>query len=149
MPSGRYVSATTSTPLGDVRVVGVCISRSHANVTGGQSDRKPWDEHRQYLSTLEAQLGPELEHGLPLVLAGDFNQRLSGPSRVPRDCRELLVRALAPLDVPTGTVHGARGTLIDHIAVRGLQPVGVEALVLRYENRPVSDHDGVVARFTR
>lgn len=149
MPSGRYVSGTTSTPLGDVRMVGVCVSWSHANVKNGRRDRKPWDEHRAHLAALEGQMSTELAHGLPLILAGDLNQRLDGSRHAPTDCRELLRRATQPLDVLTGTVTGARGSLIDHIAVHGLRPVAVEALDLNHGGRAISDHDGVLVRLVR
>lgn len=41
LPPGRFVSATTSTPVGDVRVMGVCVSWHMANVKFGAKNRKP------------------------------------------------------------------------------------------------------------
>ncbi len=40
MPTGRYAEGVTDTILGKVRVVGVCIPRSHAHVNTGQKIEK-------------------------------------------------------------------------------------------------------------
>jgi hypothetical protein len=54
LPSGRFVAATTSTPIGDVRVLGVCIPWKDAHVSTGQRSRRPWEDHLTYLRELRA-----------------------------------------------------------------------------------------------
>jgi len=52
LPPGRFVAATTSTPIGDLRVVGVCIPWAGAHVSTGRRDRRQWQDHEQYLRVL-------------------------------------------------------------------------------------------------
>ena len=40
LPTGRFVAGTTTTPVGDIRFVGVCIPWSAAHVSTGRKDRK-------------------------------------------------------------------------------------------------------------
>ena len=78
-PGGRHVSATVLSPIGPVRVHAVCVPWSMAHVSGGHENRKPWEDHINFLNALEGVLGQEAKdpanHELPLILAGDINQR--------------------------------------------------------------------------
>jgi hypothetical protein len=40
LPGGRFVAGTTETPVGAVRVVGVCVPWHMAHVSGGARDRR-------------------------------------------------------------------------------------------------------------
>ena len=73
LPPGRFVAGSTDTPIGEVRVVGVCVPWAGAHVSTGRRDRRQWEDHERYLRAL-----PEVLAGQPrpLVVAGDLNQRL-------------------------------------------------------------------------
>lgn len=141
LPSGRFISGLTGSPLGPVRVVGVCIPWARAHVSTGRRDRKPWQDHLSFLQYL-----PEtLNSPAPLLLAGDFNQTLPRTS-APLAANSALVKTLHQLAVPTaGPIPPLERLLIDHLAhsphftttgIRGIPrhlPSGL----------PLSDHDGV------
>ena len=78
-PGGRHVSATVESPIGPVRVHGVCVPWSQAHVSGGRENRKTWEDHHSFLLELRELLRREAtEPGtsdLPLIVAGDINQR--------------------------------------------------------------------------
>lgn len=141
MPSGRFVSATTETRLGHVRVVGVCVPWSRAHVSTGRRDRSPWEDHLRFLGGLAVLLDGSTE--APMIVAGDFNQRIPRTSQ-PVHVADALGRALAGFDVVTsGEIGGVR--LIDHVALRGLRRVGEPVVIeRRIDGGEVSDHDGVI-----
>ena len=94
MPPGRYVSGVTQTPVGKVRVIGICIpwGGSRAGKDRGPKRKKYWEDHETYLGALT-----ELLKGVrdrPLVIAGDFNQRIGQERGVPHRLRSAL-RALS------------------------------------------------------
>ncbi len=144
LPGGRFVAGTTETSIGSVRFVGVCIPWRAAHVSTGRSDRQPWDDHVAYLRVL-AELIPTWLHGPPLVVVGDYNQRLPR-HRAPVAVYEELDQAFAPLAVvTTGPVPGLDAQVIDHVAVGpGLAARSVEGISRTVDGRRVSDHDGVV-----
>ncbi len=78
-PGGRHVSATVLSPIGPVRVHAVCVPWSMAHVSGGHENRKPWEDHITFLNALGEVLALEAEDPatgeLPLIVAGDINQR--------------------------------------------------------------------------
>lgn len=144
LPSGRFVSGTTGTSIGPVRFVGVCIPWRAAHVSTGRRDRQPWDDHVTYLRAL-AELIPTWLDGPPLVVVGDYNQRMPR-HRAPVAVYEELDRAFAPLAVvTTGPVPGLGAQVIDHVAVGpGLTGRSVEGISRMVDGRRVTDHDGVV-----
>ena len=75
MPPGRFVCATTDTPVGPITFIAICIPWSHAHVTSGQKNRKAWEEHHRFLDGLELFLSSSVFE-TPVVLLGDFNQRV-------------------------------------------------------------------------
>lgn len=67
LPPGRFVAATSHTPHGPLRLIGVCIPWRDAHVRTGRRDQTPWQEHLQHLSAL----GPLLagrDHRLPTLV---------------------------------------------------------------------------------
>ncbi|MFZ4434423.1 MAG: endonuclease/exonuclease/phosphatase family protein [Microthrixaceae bacterium] len=139
LPSGRFIAATTSTPIGDVRVVGVCIPWAGAHVSTGRQDRHQWQDHERYLRALPDILASQTR---PLVVAGDFNQRLPR-SRQPETVHRLLVDALAGLTIATSGETPA-GRLIDHIAISPeLRATGRKLIPASDAMGPLSDHTGV------
>jgi hypothetical protein len=145
LPTGRFVSATTATPGGSIRVVGVCIPYRHAHVSTGRRDRTVWEEHERYLVALPKILERERRHG-PVLLLGDFNQRI--PRRwVPPRLASMLQHALTGFEVWTaGDVAGLEQPLVCHVAgskefTLAERPRGLSRII---NGVAVSDHDGMV-----
>jgi endonuclease/exonuclease/phosphatase family metal-dependent hydrolase len=146
LPPGRFVSGRTATPLGELTIVGVCISWRGAHVSTGRRDRTPWQDHCRYLEHLAPILARTPG---PTIVVGDYNQQVPR-TRVPQPVHEALDAALgerlrivttgqlAPLDLPT----------IDHIALSpDLEAEAVTALDHRdHLGKLISDHFGVAAR---
>ena len=145
LPPGRLVAATTQTPAGPLRVVGLCIPWKDAHVTTGRQDRKPWEDHAAFLTHL-----PRVLESLSgqFVVAGDFNQRIPR-SRQPAELAASLSVALGGLVVPTAG-DTQLGRLIDHVALGpGLAAVSLDLLPARNEQGPMSDHVGAVVTVRR
>jgi hypothetical protein len=140
LPPGRFAAGTTETPMGAVRVFGVCIPWWGAHVSTGRCDSARWDEHRRFLEGLCELVNREKGH---LVIAGDFNQRIPA-TKQPTDVAHLLEAVLADLAVPTShEIHTE--PLIDHIAHSPSFDSGDYRILHRDDSiGPLSDHDGVV-----
>lgn len=142
LPPGRLVTATCHTPSGPWWIVGACIPWRDAHVRMGRRDATPWQEHLSFLEILPRVLS-EAPPGGPVVVAGDFNQRL--PSRrVPDHVAAALEAALRGLTVCTaGPVPGLSQFGVDHIAVSaGLVASRVGGVDRRLDGlTAVSDHD--------
>ena len=144
-PAGRHVRATAHTPIGPIRIHGVCVPWSHSNVTWGRQDRTAWEEHLQTLKALGDLLATEgAESGdesIPVVVAGDFNQR-DGPrpygGKKVRDAWAD-IRATSDLTVATDD------QVIDKVAV-GPGLAATHRLVFPGEG--VSDHSAVSCRIS-
>ena len=139
LPPGRLVAGSTVTPIGEVRMIGVCVPWQGAHVTYGRRDRRPWEDHTLFLEAL----GPLLHSsGGPTVLAGDFNQRIPRTTQ-PEVVAGLLSAALKGFEVPTAGVSEPR--LIDHIAHSpDLCAVGQPKLIHKLvDGIELSDHTGV------
>ena len=140
-PSGRTVSGVT----GGVRFVGVCIPWSAAHVSSGRRDRKNWEDHLFYLESLKELLSDLLNQG-PLVVTGDFNQRIP-KARQPKYAYEKLNEVLSlGLEVHTAGPLGPAGDhLIDHIAATpDLQVRNLEVFDKKTaEGMNLSDHYGI------
>ena len=144
MPSGRFVAGTTRTPLGEVRVVGVCVPWRGAHVTHGRRDRRPWEDHLLFLQSL----GPLVESSRECtVVAGDFNQRIPRTSQ-PEAAAQSLMETLVWFEVPTASVIEPQ--LIDHIAHSSdLVAVGQPMLISNVvDGAELSDHTGVSIQLT-
>ncbi|MBX3437664.1 MAG: endonuclease/exonuclease/phosphatase family protein [Planctomycetaceae bacterium] len=149
LPAGRFAAGSTFTPLGQIRVTGVCVPWRGAHVSTGRRDREPWQEHMQYLQFLSSALAPS-DTGTAIWL-GDFNQRL--PTRgVPSRVQGALQAALQSWQVATvGNVSPVGENMIDHVAHSAdLRPVRVVGQPrVAEDGMHLSDHCGVTVDFCR
>lgn len=137
----RFISATTDTPIGPLRVLGVCIPWHMAEVTYPiDVKRKPWELHIRYLELLRLLLDAS---DLPTVVAGDFNQqfpRVKGNKAAAAAMEE----TFAPFDIVTkGQPDGGTRPGIDHIAVSWhLRSTNTWAWPDVVNEQRLSDHEG-------
>lgn len=143
---GGAVGGVTETPLGPVRLIGVCIPYWRASPVGLEPRAANWAQHLAYLDGLEAVLADQPEDH-PLVVVGDFNQRIPsdwGPLAVRRRLEKafhgfsMITRGdIPPMDEPT----------LDHVAVRKLLRAKKVRGISRFDDaeKPLSDHFGVFA----
>ncbi len=138
----RFISATTDTPIGPLRIIGVCIPWHMAEVTH-QIDvkRKPWEQHIRYLEVL-SELVAAID--TPTVIAGDFNQHVPRIKYGNHAAAAAMAVAFSTLDVVTrGQIEGCTRPGIDHVAVsRDLTPARVWGWPNKIEERRLSDHEG-------
>ena len=87
LPPGRFISGTTQTVLGEMKIIGVCIPWQSAHTTSGLKNRQAWEDHEVYLKHLAPLIAPG---DIPLIVAGDFNQRIP-KGRQPHRIYEQLV----------------------------------------------------------
>lgn len=144
MPPGRFATGITLTPVGDVRVVGVCVPWKDAHVRTGQRNREPWEDHLAFLRALDGYL-KSTAGDMPTTVIGDFNQRIPR-TRAPLVVAQGLQRALLGFEVPTaGEVPPLGGKVIDHVAhdhrLIGIRVQGWPGT--RADGLYLSDHDGV------
>jgi endonuclease/exonuclease/phosphatase family metal-dependent hydrolase len=143
LPEGRFIAATVQHPVGDIRIYGVCIPWKDAHVRSGRKDRAPWEDHSTYIEGLR-QLVERAKS--PLVVLGDFNQRIPRVSQ-PVLVAEQLSRCMDSLQVCTALP--LEKPLIDHIAVsREFIATKVEVIPDHDSEGRLSDHRGVIAEFT-
>lgn len=151
LPGGRYVSATTMTSIGEVKCIGVCIPWRDAHVKSGRKNRKGWEDHESYLKGLKRILNKEAQS--PLILLGDFNQKLPRPKKNGQPIRiyELLMDAIPEkFEIATkGLIAGLDDQFIDHIAhTRDLKAEKIDFINKHHPDLPefgqLSDHYGVV-----
>jgi len=145
-PGGRHVAATVESPLGDLRVHGVCVPWRDAHCRTGRRDRKAWEDHGVFLEELKTVLAAERDDrslcDLPVVVDGDINQRSGGRyaygnAEMRKAWEETLrVRSLAP---------ATDETVIDKIAV-GPQFETADSRIwskVISTGEKLSDHDAV------
>jgi endonuclease/exonuclease/phosphatase family metal-dependent hydrolase len=143
LPSGRFIAGTTITPLGQVRVFGLCIPWRDAHVRTGRRDRTPWQDHLSFLNTIPEVLGKDAD--LPAFCLGDLNQRIpalpvrSALKRALEGWHTATAGRIPPLGVPS-IDHIAHQQRFRMISVRGLPKYAEDGLEL-------SDHFGVVGDF--
>jgi len=125
-----------------IKIIGVCIPWSGAHVRTGRRDRELWQDHNTYIEHLSPIVKTNFS---PLVLAGDFNQRLPR-QRQPLDSYKLIVAALQDLKIHTEGFGDP--ALIDHIATtREFGMTSLQSISRDLEGTRLSDHDGVTAAF--
>ncbi|MEQ8842280.1 MAG: endonuclease/exonuclease/phosphatase family protein [Acidimicrobiales bacterium] len=147
LPPHRFVAATTDTESGPVHVIGVCISWHMANVVHGDRNRKPWEDHIAYCACLR-KLIDDRRTSTPLVVAGDFNQRLRSPPQRGARHRDAIANCLDGLALPTaGIVPGWDREENDHIATAFLRSESVHGWPKVVDGVRMSDHAGVVGDF--
>lgn len=146
LPGGRYVEGVTTTRIGAIRIVGVCIPWREAHVRTGRRDRRPWEDHRKYLASLRPILDRNTP-GHPEIVLGDFNQRIPR-SRVPKEVfRELKKVFDGKYTISTaGELAGAKSLAIDHVAhTQALRRENVRVIPAETEDGlRLSDHLGLV-----
>lgn len=153
LPPGRFLAGTTETPMGQIRVCGVCIPWHNSGVNVGVKDRTPWQDHCAYLDGLSSILSSKSP--TPLIVLGDFNQQI-GQRRRPypplsHPVRTKSQETMAAVGPPGLTIAsaglGLRGRrAIDHMAISGeLSAVSLTTIDNMDGDRRLSDHFGVVA----
>ena len=143
LPGGRFIAATVQHPAGDIRIYGVCIPWKDAHVRTGRKDRTPWEDHSTFLEGLRQLVEQEKS---PLVVAGDFNQRIPRVSQ-PVLVAEQLSRCMDGLQVCTALPLDK--PLIDHIVVsQEFIATKVEVIPDHDTEGRLSDHRGVIAELT-
>lgn len=145
LPSGRFVSGTTETPLGLVNVIGVCIPWRDAHVRTGRCDREPWQDHLAYLDVLQGIIS---DSSSKTVLLGDFNQRVPRrwtPERVHQRLLDAIKERLKI--VTSGLLQPIGAQTIDHLAVSSdLEAKSIETISnVADDGKKLSDHFGVTA----
>ncbi|WP_338501536.1 endonuclease/exonuclease/phosphatase family protein [Sphingomonas kaistensis] len=147
IPPGRFVAATTDTPLGPIRFVGVVIPYRFAGVRTGVPKRTDWELHLEYLAALEEVAKVAAERS---VVVGDFNQRVPAKYQPKKIYSALEASVLKHLPLATGGVLQPAGRqAIDHIChSRDLACVIARSLSnARPGGGQISDHFGVLAEF--
>lgn len=148
--AGACLSGVTETPLGAVRVVGICAPH-HAASPVGRAERAPmWSEQAAFWRGLAAVLRG-LDPATPTIVVGDFNQfapRIWGS----KAASAAMFAALEGLEVATaGLIAGVGEPTLDHMACsRGLRAAAVRG-VSRFgeDGAALSDHFGVVVVLER
>lgn len=140
LPGGRFVVGTTVTPIGPLRLAGVCIPWRDAHVSSGRKDSRPWQEHLAFLDGLAEIL---VQDSTPDMVVGDFNQRVPR-GRQPREVFARLEAVLDGWSIPTAGEHESIA-LIDHVALRRpLAGVVRGVLAATHDGCRLSDHLGVI-----
>jgi endonuclease/exonuclease/phosphatase family metal-dependent hydrolase len=102
-----------------------------------------WQDHNTYLTHLTEIL---TSHRAPLIIAGDFNQRLPRKYQ-PINSYQLLVNAIQYLTVHTKDTTDP--ALIDHIATTNDFELRTRQVIHRQcDGNALSDHDGVTVNLT-
>jgi endonuclease/exonuclease/phosphatase family metal-dependent hydrolase len=144
---GAAVIGTTSTPVGDLRVMGICIPYHRASPYGSDMPAKMWEQHGLFIDGLNSFLksGAAVK---PDIIVGDFNRKLPstwGPTALVQGLEE----ALAGYDIVTrGSLPPADARTVDHVALgAGLKCFSSQLLsAVDGDGRARSDHDGVLVK---
>ena len=150
LPPGRFVSGTTITSVGKVRVVGVGIPwfGSRTEARRGANRKNRWEDHEEYLVWLTEAL-----KSLPserLIVMGDFNQVIGKGSRAPERLQRLLQEAFPPsIRIVTSQVEHEGRRSIDHIALSDdLSVESTFVLSNAHDGKELSDHFGVAVELS-
>ncbi|MER9456575.1 endonuclease/exonuclease/phosphatase family protein [Mesorhizobium sp. M0478] len=147
LQTGGFIAATTRTPLGDIRVLGVCIPYHLASPMGVVPRCPAWSQQILFLEGLKHVVASKSAE-LPMVVLGDYNQfvpRIWGP----KAASLALSEALKGLSICTGgQINGVDRPAIDHIALSPeLQSLSVWGIDEHDgDGRKMSDHFGVAVR---
>ena len=145
MPPGRFVSGVTQTSVGEVTVVGICITWFGSRTEAKRKEpKKQWEDHEQYLVGLTEVLGQSSAERL--IVMGDFNQIIGSGSRAPHRLRSALQEAFpSRMTIATAAIGFQGRRSIDHIALSedlSAESIGVISNI--HDGRKLSDHFGVV-----
>lgn len=138
----RFVSATTQTPIGPVRVLGVCIPWEGAEVQYPiDAKRKRWELHLTFLAVLRNLID---KTAMPTIIAGDFNQQVPRVDYGTKAASAALGDAFSPMTIATaGNLGGTTRPGINHIACS--EHFGIQASwgwPAAYGVDTLSDHEG-------
>jgi endonuclease/exonuclease/phosphatase family metal-dependent hydrolase len=148
LPPGRFASGITN----GVRFVGVCIPWRDAHVASGRRDRKPWQDHLEYLGGLADVLKHYSDQSVPVCLLGDYNQK------IPRNTQPFAVAEALAATIPNGFTIATSGLkdmegelLVDHFSCSHGLSIEIQEIVPKVtpEGLDLSDHPGVVATLSR
>lgn len=140
----RFVAVRAQSSIGPVVVLGACITWHMAEVTYHTGPKKkPWEEHFDYLEHLKPIMDSIDE---PLIVAGDFNQRVPRAKGASVKAAEAMQVTFAGLDIVTaGVPEGCARQGIDHIALGGgLRATSVRGWPNDITGNRLSDHDGAM-----
>jgi endonuclease/exonuclease/phosphatase family metal-dependent hydrolase len=143
---GRYLAASTSTALGQIRVHGVVICYHMQDVRSGLG---VWSRHLDFLDGLDRILPND---GRSTLLIGDFNQRIPRRHQTLEVYRALERIVLDRFALATGgTLMAVGKQAIDHIChSHDLEQTDVNAISnIGPDGAQISDHFGVAAAFVR
>ena len=144
LPPGRFIEGTTQTSIGVIRFFGVCIPWRDAHVHTGRRDRKIWDDHIAYLEALKPLL--DAVSG-PLVVAGDYNQRIPR-RRAPHNVFKVLLETFGSLQFASDSVDD--DPLIDHISHSwSLEAHDFKIIPSTHDGRRLTDHRGLFVDLDR
>lgn len=139
LPIGRYCHGKTH----GLNIHGVCIPWKDANVRNGQRNKIPWEDHINYLDTLEPLIKDS--HKKTIVL-GDYNQRI--PRKwSPEDIYSKLLKTFEPnFNIwATGTIKEIDKQAIDHFAsTHDISAKNIIIINNRIGSLQLSDHFGFV-----
>lgn len=144
----RAVWGTTATPVGPLRVLGLCIPWHMAATRYGEPKRKAWEAHLEFLGLLEEFLrrSPAFD-----VIAGDFNQlrpRTWGSKLAAERLDQVLQGYTIATEAPLDGCERDAG--VDHIA---LGPAVCSLASFGWPNKigdqRFSDHEGAGVVLTR
>ena len=147
MPPGRYVSRVTRTPVGEVTVIGICIPwhGSRTEEYRGSERKRLWEDHARYLDGL-SELLKEVKDS-PLIIMGDFNQRVGQGKFAPAYLQSALQEAMpAHMTIATFVLGHKGRRCIDHVALS--EEFAAESLSVISNtagDSKLSDHSGVAA----
>ena len=141
LPEGRFISGVTDTDDGPLRFIGVCIPSHMADVMYCHKDRAPWEQHKRYLKRLPEILSRYRE---PVIIAGDFNQRIPRIKYGNKVAAELLEKTLNDYEIVSRNIpQGCDKQGLDHIALgRGIESVKVWGWPKTIDGQTLTDHDG-------
>lgn len=140
-PADTAVWGITHTPLGPLRVLGLCIPWHMAATRDVEPKRKQWEVHIEFLDALGIAL-----RGMPAfdVIAGDFNQlrpRTWGSKLAEQKLLEVLAGYVIATDGPLTGCERSAG--VDHIAVGArFQSVHKFGWPHKVGEQRFSDHEG-------
>jgi endonuclease/exonuclease/phosphatase family metal-dependent hydrolase len=142
------VCVELETSLGNCLVYGTIITYAH---DGTQSGAKLWEKHYAAIAAQSQDWQKLAQTGLPLIVAGDFNETLHGKHDYgTKQGRDQLLKALKSSELEAVTAKSPIGYAIDHICVS--QPWCERIAPLKEANqfqpttedgKPVSDHQGL------
>lgn len=151
LPSGRFISGITTTPIGRINCIGVCIPWADAHVSTGRKDRKRWEDHLQYLKGL-SHITNNLPNDIPSVILGDFNQRIPKGSQPQYVYSALFNTFNDKVSIKTsGYIPELEQQSIDHLACTSdIEVIDIKGINKKADDGvSLSDHFGLVITLSK